>query len=418
MKLGMNIPFKTQAKTEVKVAKNNWVDDIDRDIIPYIKEPEWKYSYPTKTAISISEEEKEYVEHQARIIFNAMNKTVKCVRNLPEFEKFNFIASKFDCTAHLARMDFVKDMDNEFRLIEINADTPCAIPETFYGNFVYTKDEETKQRINNKLAVTFAALSTSIDDFFVFAANEEYQEDWYNAKYLYDNFKRYFPRINSALASLKDLEVFDDGVYLSGKKIDFLYRLHPVEMLMEDVSEDGYPVGKKLIELHNEGKVVLVNSPEAIIMQDKRLFAIMTDFDNRFGFYTKEERKATILMMPYTTTDKQQKISDKVIVKPIYGREGLGITIIDDCNSTKIDNSHDEYIYQEFIEQPTVEAETVEGDKLTGYVTYSVFLLNGEPTAWYARFSPKEICDEEALWIPIEFKGEYYGTNAILYSER
>lgn len=404
MKLGMNIPFKTQTKTEVKVDKNNWVNDIDRDIIPYIKEPEWKYSYPTKTAISISEEEKEYVEHQARIIFNAMNKTVKCVRNLPEFEKFNFIASKFDCTAHLARMDFVKDMDNEFRLIEINADTPCAIPETFYGNFVYTKDEETKQRINNKLAVTFAALSTSIDDFFVFAANEEYQEDWYNAKYLYDNFKRYFPRINSALASLKDLEVFDDGVYLSGKKIDFLYRLHPVEMLMEDVSEDGYPVGKKLIELHNEGKVVLVNSPEAIIMQDKRLFAIMTDFDNRFGFYTKEERKATILMMPYTTTDKQQKISDKVIVKPIYGREGLGITIIDDYNSTKIDNSHDEYIYQEFIEQPTVEAETVEGDKLTGYVTYSVFLLNGEPTAWYARFSPKEICDEEALWIPIEFK--------------
>ena len=42
MKLGMNIPFKTQTKTEVKVAKNNWVDDIDRDIFPYIKEPEWK----------------------------------------------------------------------------------------------------------------------------------------------------------------------------------------------------------------------------------------------------------------------------------------------------------------------------------------------------------------------------------------
>mgnify|MGYP001348635675 FL=1 len=404
MKLGMNIPFKTQAKTEVKVAKNNWVDDIDRDIIPYIKEPEWKYSYPTKTAISISKEEKKYVENKAKIIFNAMNKTVKCVRNLPEFEKFNFIASKFDCTAHLARMDFVKDVFNNFKLVEINADTPCAIPESFYGNFIYTKDEETKQHINSELAHMFARLSTSIDDFFVFAANKEYQEDWYNAKYLHENLKRYFPELKSELVSLSDLEIFDDGVYFSGKKIDILYRLHPVEMLMEDVSDDGYPVGRKLIELHNEGKVVLVNSPEAIIMQDKRLFAIMTDFDNRFGFYTKEERKATILMMPYTTTDKQQKISDKVIVKPIYGREGLGIAIIDDYNSTKIDNSHDEYIYQEFIEQPTVEAETVEGDKLTGYVTYSVFLLNGEPTAWYARFSPKEICDEEALWIPIEFK--------------
>lgn len=404
MKLGMNIPFKTQAKTEVKVAKNNWVDDIDRDIIPYIKEPEWKYSYPTKTAISISEEEKEYVEHQARIIFNAMNKTVKCVRNLPEFEKFNFIASKFDCTAHLARMDFVKDMDNEFRLIEINADTPCAIPESFYGNFVYTRDEETKQCINKKLAITFAALSTSVDDFFVFAANEEYQEDWYNAKYLYENLKRYSPRINSALASLKDLEVFDDGVYLSGKKIDILYRLHPVEMLMEDVSDDGYPVGKKLIELHNEGKVVLVNSPEAIIMQDKRLFAIMTNFDNRFGFYTREELLAIYRMIPLTSTDKRLNLSEKVIAKPIYGREGYGISVFNKFEAHTIEDKDEEYIYQSFIEQPTVEAETVEGDKLTGYVTYSVFLLNGEPTAWYARFSPKEICDEEALWIPIEFK--------------
>lgn len=404
MKLGMNIPFKTQAKTEVKVAKNNWVDDIDRDIIPYIKEPEWKYSYPTKTAISISEEEKEYVEHQARIIFNAMNKTVKCVRNLPEFEKFNFIASKFDCTAHLARMDFIKDMNNNFYLVEINADTPCAIPESFYGNFVYTQDKETQERVNSELANVFARLSTNDDDFFVFAANEEYQEDWYNAKYLHENLKRYSPRINSALASLADLEVFDDGVYLYGKKIDILYRLHPVEMLMEDTSIDGYPVGKKLIELHNEGKVVLVNSPEAIIMQDKRLFAIMTNFDNRFGFYTREELLAIYRMIPLTSTDKRLNLSEKVIAKPIYGREGYGISVFNKFEAHTIEDKDEEYIYQSFIEQPTVEAETVEGDKLTGYVTYSVFLLNGEPTAWYARFSPKEICDEEALWIPIEFK--------------
>lgn len=404
MKLKMNIPFKTQAKTEVKVAKNNWVDDIDRDIIPYIKEPEWKYSYPTKTAISISEEEKEYVEHQAKIIFNAMNKTVKCVRNLPEFEKFNFIASKFDCTAHLARMDFVKDVFNNFKLVEINADTPCAIPESFYGNFIYTKDEESKQYINGELAQVFARLSTNNDDFFVFAANKEYQEDWYNAKYLHENLKRYFPELKSELVSLSDLEIFDDGVYFSGKKIDILYRLHPVEMLMEDVSDDGYPVGRKLIELHNEGKVILVNSPEAIIMQDKRLFAIMTNFDNRFGFYTREELLAIYRMIPLTSTDKRLNLSEKVVAKPIYGREGYGISVFNKFETHTIEDKDDEYIYQRYIEQPTVEAETVEGDKLTGYVTYSVFLLNGEPTAWYARFSPKEICDEEALWIPIEFK--------------
>ena len=405
MKLGMNIPFKTQAKTEVKVDKNNWVNDIDRDIIPYIKEPEWKYSYPTKTAISISKEEKEYVENKAKIIFNAMNKTVKCVRNLPEFEKFNFIASKFDCTAHLARMDFVKDMNNNFYLVEINADTPCAIPETFYGNFVYTQDKEIQKRVNSELANVFARLRTNDDDFFVFAANEEYQEDWYNAKYLYENFKYNFPKLKSALASLVDLEVFDDGVYLYGKKIDILYRLHPVEMLMEDTSIDGYPVGRKFIELHNEGKVVLVNSPEAIVMQDKRLFALMKNIDIRFSFYTKEEVEA-MCMIPDSSTEKSLNWYGTVVAKPIYGREGSGITILKKFEVENKENNfgEDEYLYQIYINQPTVEAETVEGDKLTGYVTYSVFLLNGEPTAWYARFSPKEICDEEALWIPIEFK--------------
>lgn len=405
MKLGMNIPFKTQAKTEVKVDKNNWVDDIDRDIIPYIKEPEWKYSYPTKTAISISKEEKENIENKSKIIFNAMNKTVKCVRNLPEFEKFNFIASKFDCTAHLARMDFVKDMNNNFYLVEINADTPCAIPESFYGNFVYTQDKETQERVNSELANVFARLSTNDDDFFVFAANEEYQEDWYNAKYLYENFKYNFPKLKSALASLADLEVFDDGVYLYGKKIDILYRLHPVEMLMEDTSIDGYPVGRKFIELHNEGKVVLVNSPEAIVMQDKRLFALMKNIDIRFSFYTKEEVEA-MCMIPDSSTEKSLNWYGTVVAKPIYGREGSGITILKKFEVENKENNfgEDEYLYQVYINQPTVEAETVEGDKLTGYVTYSVFLLNGEPTAWYARFSPKEICDEEALWIPLEFK--------------
>lgn len=405
MKLGMNIPFKTQTKTEVKVDKNNWVNDIDRDIIPYIKEPEWKYSYPTKTAISISKEEKENIENKSKIIFNAMNKTVKCVRNLPEFEKFNFIASKFDCTAHLARMDFVKDMNNNFYLVEINADTPCAIPESFYGNFVYTQDKETQERVNSELANVFARLSTNDDDFFVFAANEEYQEDWYNAKYLYENFKYNFPKFKSALASLADLEVFDDGVYLYGKKIDILYRLHPVEMLMEDTSIDGYPVGRKFIELHNEGKVVLVNSPEAIVMQDKRLFALMKNIDIRFSFYTKEEVEA-MCMIPDSSTEKSLNWYGTVVAKPIYGREGSGITILKKLEVENKENNfgEDEYLYQVYINQPTVEAETVEGDKLTGYVTYSVFLLNGEPTAWYARFSPKEICDEEALWIPIEFK--------------
>ena len=111
-------------------------------------------------------------------------------------------------------------------------------------------------------------------------------------------------------------------------------------------------------------------------------------------------------MIPDSSTEKSLNWYGTVVAKPIYGREGSGITILKKFEVENKENNfgEDEYLYQIYINQPTVETETVEGDKLTGYVTYSVFLLNGEPTAWYARFSPKEICDEKALWIPIEFK--------------
>lgn len=95
------------------------------------------------------------------------------------------------------------------------------IPHVRFQNhlweFYIYKDEESKQYINGELAQVFARLSTNNDDFFVFAANKEYQEDWYNAKYLHENLKRYFPELKSELVSLSDLEIFDDGVYFSGK---------------------------------------------------------------------------------------------------------------------------------------------------------------------------------------------------------
>ena len=86
-----------------------------------------------------------------------------------------------------------------------------------------------------------------------------------------------------------------------------------------------------------------VKSPESIIMQDKRLFAMMTNFDNRFGFYTREEWRTIISMIPYTMMATELKqMSENVIVKPIYGREGSDITIIDGFDIAKIDNSHEQ----------------------------------------------------------------------------
>lgn len=396
----------------------NWIDNIDRDKIPYIKEDDWDYSYPTLISLNITQKEKETLFDISNTLFWAMHKTVKSLRHIDVFKQLNFIGSKFDCISNLSRMDFVKDKQGNFKLVEINADTPCAIPETFYGNFRFNSRETTQieHNINLQLATVFTNLCNIEEkvNLVVFAADPDYMEDWYNAKYLYENFQMHNPITNviisALLIPLSDLEVFDDGVYVKSmnQKIDVLYRLYPTEMLIEDKSEDGYPIGRKLIELHNEGKVILVNPPEALIMQDKRIPAMMHYLNDEFCFYSRKEAEYIQKHIPCSglrfETVQQISQAEKIIEKPVYGREGSGITIYDK-NKNIIEQSSKtkdvEYIYEEYIEQNDTAVTTAENVKLDGYVTYSVFLLNGEAVGLYGRFDTNKICGAGALWMPI-----------------
>lgn len=390
----------------------NWIDNINRDKIPYIKEDDWDYSYPTLTSLDMTQKEKETLFDISNTLFWAMHKTVKSVRHIDIFKQLDFIGSKFDCISNLSRMDFVKDRQGNFKLVEINADTPCAIPETFYGNFRFSSKEttQTEHNINLQLARVFENLCHTENSLVVFAADPDYVEDWYNAKYLYENFIPLAPLIDSVLIPLSDLEIFDNGVYLKGtnKKIDVLYRLYPTEMLIRDKSEDGYPIGRKLIELHNEGKVILVNPPEALIMQDKRIPAMMHYLNDEFCFYSRKEAEYIQKHIPCSglrfETVQQISQAEKIIEKPVYGREGSGITIYDK-NKNIIEQSSKtkdvEYIYEEYIEQNDTAVTTAENVKLDGYVTYSVFLLNGEAVGLYGRFDTNKICGAGALWMPI-----------------
>ena len=97
--------------------------------------------------------------------------------------------------------------------------------------------------------------------------------------------------VYAILIPLSELEVFDDGVYVKNtdQKINILYRLYPTELLIKDKSNDGYPIGMKMIELHNEGKIYLVNPPEALIMQDKRIPAMLHYLNDKYCFYSKRE---------------------------------------------------------------------------------------------------------------------------------
>ena len=378
-----------------------WIDNLDTNVIPYLYYPEWKYYYPAKNDLKISDSR--LLVSYAKQAYRAIVKEAQIgfERKDPFIFQdafvFKKIMDKSDLYSNILRFDFVKDIKGDYKLIEANADTPCAIPEAFYGNFKYYHDSMGEEIANRKLADVFikecydAKMKHGYNSVNIaFAASEEYVEDWYNTKYLYENFLRFNTHkdYHAYLVPLSKLSVYDDdkrcGVYVDDTMIDVLYRLHPIEMMIDDISEDGFPVGLKLIELHYNDLVKLINPPGSIFLQTKELFKYIEGLN----FIPR-----TLNFAPYY--DKP------VIAKPIFGREGDGIKIFDnltECKNALMDTS--DYLIQEYIEQPTVKIETIDGATINAYITYSVFMLNGDVSVMYARADENKVCGVDALWVP------------------
>lgn len=425
-----------------EVITNSWIDDIDRNVISYIEGEDYEYLYPTVSGICITDEEyntlKDYAEKwykEAKItLFDILERTRKIKETDKDYNNeiftndleivWQFLSDKkyqyyksgntYLCkgtyeyekikniTSAIIRLDFVKDLDGEFKLVEANADTPCAIPETFYGNFVFTDklddwgkaSAELGSLFNNK--INFCKDDWKTNPTLIVFASSSYPEDRDNANYLYQATEAYISTRNiknvyCELCNLEELEIFDDGVFLNGRKVNILYRLHPMELLVEDKSEDGFNIGWKLIELHYQEKVTLVNEPSAIFLQNKLLMKYLS-------------------CLPFVPRayNENSKTDNMVICKNCYGREGEDIKVfvnMEECNKYLKDKENkDEYLVQEYIEQKPEKfiVSDIQGQKRVKklYLTYSIFLINEEPSLTYVRGSFSPICDYTAFWIP------------------
>lgn len=124
---------------------NTWLDNIDLEIMPYVDNVEWVNRYPTLSALIMSEAKKQELQDISSGLVAALSRLVEMLRSksakMP-FDLFNmtdkltpFIEEdNSQCVSYITRLDFVKDLQGVYKLVEVNADTPCAMPETFYAN--------------------------------------------------------------------------------------------------------------------------------------------------------------------------------------------------------------------------------------------------------------------------------------------
>ena len=368
--------------------KSSWIDLLDEKIIPYIDAPDYETRYPVLSPLYLSKSEKEKIQYIAREVCAVMAKLAEDVRSKGNVMPIDII----NMTPKLT--PFILDDDSKY------------VTNIARLDFV---TELLKTTLKGK--INFSGVNITL------AANDAYAEDWANMMYLKnaleDYIKAHFDEyefVNVRAARLIDLVVKDDGVYHndgSGEyKIDVLYRLHPLELLMDDESDDGYPVGLKLMDLANMHKVILVNPVKAILMQNKAMMAIAHYLAGSTCYFDDAAKQIVRTNIAETSMDAKDFAGRKFLKKPIFGREGCNISIIEpdgtfSYEAEEADDCAD--IYQEFIDSDLVSVETDAG-RWEGRFTYSCFVINGKPSKLFVRFSPYDITGIEALFVPVVVK--------------
>lgn len=255
-----------------------WMEKINTNIMPYVDNPKWENRYPTTDGYPMTKKDKKDLQQTSENIVKALSRLVEALKSNDKmpFDLLNMtekltpyiIEDNSPFVSNIARLDFVKDKNGTYKLVEINADTPCGIPETFYANKIAEQEiiGHSNRSDGSELAKPFTdlldseAYKNAEEINIIFTAAGKYEEDWANTKYIYQKVsdviseKYFYLNVKFALADLSELIIHDNGVSVKFipqdniNKKTILYRLHPLELLMDDESTDGYPVGLKLLE--------------------------------------------------------------------------------------------------------------------------------------------------------------------------
>lgn len=426
----------------------SYIDNLDRDIFPFVEYAGYSDRYPTKSALYLTKEKVDELRQASTKLFKIFCKTVEVFQKCPEgvykdmeisdkLIPYLNIKNVMDFPTWFSRFDFVLDKNYNLKMVEINADTPCAVIESYYGNQVasdYFNKENPNYGENDKLKKWLETISyrcnppiinlnnRQFDTYnrpFLFSCFHDYIEDYGTTMYLMNQLREQVGIDTSAFAfeSFYNLAIDDNGILLpDGRHAGAIYRLHPMELLIEETTEDGSPLGIHFMDKYKEGKFSMFNPPESIIMQNKGFQALVWELSqlNNSVFTTEELKTIHKYMLP-SHFGWDNVGEGNYIKKPIWGREGTGIKVVDNHHETVytkevsediVQKESNNYLYQEFVDQYSINNVDTDSGILSGYITLSCFMLGKQSSSVYCRFSEDKIAGTEAYWMPILYREE------------
>jgi glutathionylspermidine synthase len=307
------------------------------------------------------------------------------------------------------------------KLLEFNAETPTFVVELFHMNNQICADfgladpnlhcqEQLRQAIKASIDAGLAWIEPEQrqDASIVFSAYADRKEEHGTTE-----FYRSLLGASQGVSfcGLEDLRVTNDYLYTAqGQRVDVLYKLYPTEHLIEDKAPDGSPVGLALMDLVARHRLAVINPPTAFVLQNKALVAVLWALHlAESELFAPEEHAwiAQYILPTYlspTDAHGEPFFTGLYVVKPVYGREGVSITIR--SGQEALEKSEDDLydnqvmVYQHFAPLATTMIQTEAGLSEANLV-HNCFVVAGVPSAVGVRASRRLIFDDSSYFLPI-----------------
>ncbi len=318
------------------------------------------------------------------------------------------------------------------KLLEFNAETPTFVVELFHMNSQICKDFDLpdpnptcQKQLVQAVQSTISAALDWIDKpqdlsrqasvvFSAYADNKEERNtiDFYRSLLERNKSLPY----RTSFCGLEDLRVTDESLSTStGERIDVLCKLYPTEHLIDDEAADGTPVGLALLDLVRKRRLAIINPPVSFLLQNKALMAVLWAMHLvRSELFTPEEHDWIEQYILPTYLDPQNDEGQPLfngphVVKPVYGREGVSVTIRGKNNLVE-QSEQDFYkdqpmVYQQYAPLPTTTIQTEDGETEV-HLVHNCFIVAGIPSAIGVRASRKRIFDDYSYFLPICYTRE------------
>ncbi len=320
-------------------------------------------SYIADELVVVSEDEAEayakaanelydmFVEAGEYIVENNLFHEVGIPFNLVDLVKMSW---ESDIHWHLyGRFDLAGGVDGApIKLLEFNADTPTALFESAIIQWAILKQnglEEERQFnfIYEALLENFkrvVTLKESVEEF------EELYEGW---KFLFSSIKGNAEEENTVkllqhiateagfeteFGFIDEVEFDDSGIYFNEEKFELWFKLIP----WEDIAIEESDLAMLLTDIIKNQEAIIFNPAYTLMFQSKAILKILWDL---------YPNHPLLLETSYEPLDGKKQVE-----KPIYGREGESVKILEADGKLiagQIGNyDNHKMVYQEYVELP------------------------------------------------------------------